>query len=80
MASSSKRYGISLDEAQENLELWVEASKQLTTHQSYKLGSRELTLANLEEIESMIDYWERMVDKLQARSNRRAVRVIPRDL
>ena len=81
MASSSKSsYGVSLAVAQENLELWIEASKQVLTHQSYKLGSRELVLADLKEIQSMIEYWNDMVEKTQARQNRRAQRVVLRDL
>ena len=81
MASGSKSsYGVSLAVAQENLELWIEASKQVLTHQSYKLGSRELVLADLKEIQSMIEYWSDAVDKAQARQNRRAQRAILRDL
>jgi len=76
---SSKKYGITLEMAQENLELWVEASKQLTTHQHYKLGSRELTMADLGDVMDMIEYWEGKVAALDT-SRRRVRRGVLRDV
>lgn len=75
------KYGITLDTAQKELDLWIEASEQVTTHQSYQLGSRTLSLANLSEIRQMIDYWNKQVTKLKEGGRRNRVRrVVMRDL
>jgi hypothetical protein len=66
--------------AQRQLELWIEASEQVTTHQSYQLGSRTLTLADLGEIRKMIDYWDTKVASTSRQGRNRVRRVVPRDL
>lgn len=78
--ASEKQYGISREAAQRQLELWIEASEQVTTHQSYQLGGRTLTLANLAEIRQMIDYWDTKVSSLNRRGRNRVRRVVMRDL
>lgn len=77
--ASTKKYGITLEMAQEHLEIWMEAEMMLTTHQSYKLGNRELTRADLGEIRKEIEYWNDKVENLQ-RKGGRAWRGVPRDL
>lgn len=76
--------GISLEVAQKHLDAWLEAELTVTTGQSYTIGSRALTRANLTEIRNSIDYWNRKVqklEKLQGRGGRNRVRrVVPRDL
>lgn len=51
--------------------------------QSYSLGSRSLTRANLAEIRKTIDELEDEIEQLEAvvsrRSPRRAIAVVPRD-
>ena len=51
--------------------------------QSYSLGSRNLTRANLSEIRKMIDQLEDEIDQLAAkvsgRKPRKAFAVVPRD-
>ena len=64
--TTTRRGGITLDQAQEHLEAWLEAELEITTHQSYQLGSRTLTLANLEEVREQIDYWDKKVAELAA--------------
>lgn len=76
---ASTRAGVTLEIAQQNLELWIEASQQLTTHQRYKLGSRELTMADLGEVRRMIEFWESRVTALDP-ARRHAKRVVLRDL
>lgn len=71
-----------LAEARNMLNMWIEAEKAVATSQSYSIGSRSLTRANLAEIRKSIEYWRNEVAALEkGNSNgRRVVRVIPRDL
>lgn len=73
-----------LDIAKKHLDAWLEAELIVTTHQSYSIGSRSLTKANLAEIRKQIQYWKGEVEKLQNIAKRkgrnRCIRVIPRDL
>lgn len=88
MASGGKQtktYGITLDIAQRHLDEWLEAELNVTTHQSYTLGSRTLTLADLDMIREEIEYWDDKVEALKAEEKNggkrgRAYRIIHRDL
>lgn len=75
---------ITLEIAKNHLNAWLEAEMSVTTHQSYQIGSRTLTLANLSEIREQIIYWENKVNALENAQKRggrnRVMRVIPRDL
>lgn len=51
--------GITLEIAQKHLDAWLEAELTVTTGQSYTIGSRVLTRANLTEIRNAIDYWNK---------------------
>lgn len=80
---AQKTYGITLEQAQDHLEMWLEAELEVTTSQSYQLGSRSLTRANLEEIRETIDYWQKKVNDLLAAQNggrNKVRRGVPRDL
>ena len=46
--------GITLETAQKHLDAWLEAEMQVTNAQSYTIGSRTLTKANLTEIRNAI--------------------------
>lgn len=76
--------GITLETAQQHLDAWLEAELTVTTGQSYTIGSRVLTRANLTEIRNAIDYWNKKVivlDNMKKAGGRNKVRrVIPRDL
>ena len=48
---------ITLDEAREHLKIWLDAEKAVATGQSYKIGTRSLTRANLSDIADRIKYW-----------------------
>lgn len=76
--------GISLETAKKHLEAWLTAELEVTTHQSYTIGSRSLTKANLSEIRKEIDYWKNEVARLENVEKRggrsRVFRAIPRDL
>lgn len=79
-----KVYGITLDIAQHHLEEWLEAELEITTHQSYTLGSKTLTMADLSQVRNMIRYWSDKVEELKVAAEsggrNRAYRVVPRDL
>lgn len=76
--------GISLETAKKHLDAWLTAELEVTTHQSYTIGSRSLTKANLSEIRKEIDYWKNEVARLENVEKRggrsRVFRAIPRDL
>lgn len=63
---------------------WLKAELEVTTHQSYTIGSRSLTRANLSEIRKQIEYWEKQIDKyeniIKSGGRNRVYRVVPRDL
>lgn len=75
---------ITVERAQKHLEAWLDAELAVTTGQSYSIGSRSLTRANLAEIRKQIDYWRNRLDeaKITERGGKikRARRFIPRDL
>ena len=72
---------ITIDAAKENLQIWLEAQKAVSTGQSYKIGTRSLTRASLKEINDMIKYWLNVIDQLEAGVGRgaRVLRGVPRD-
>ena len=47
---------ITLEIAKEHLDIWLEAEKAVALGQSYTIGSRSLTRANLSEIRKSIQY------------------------
>ena len=76
--------GITLEAAQKHLDVWLEAEMTVATGQSYTIGSRTLTRANLTEIRNAIEYWNGKVQKLeniQRKGGRNRIkRVVIRDL
>ena len=76
--------GITLETAQKHLDVWLEAEMTVATGQSYTIGSRTLTRANLTEIRNAIEYWNGKVQKLeniQRKGGRNRIkRVVIRDL
>lgn len=56
--------GISLVQAQAQLNAWIAASLAVAGNQSYTIGMRTLTRANAKEITGLISYWERRVQQL----------------
>ena len=76
--------GITLEIAQKHLDAWLEAELACTTNQSYTIGSRTLTRADLAEIGNTIKYWAGIVTKLEAArkygGRNRTMRIMPRDL
>lgn len=75
---------ITLDIAKKHLNAWLEAELEVTTNQSYSIGTRSLTRANLAEIRQQITFWKAEVEKLEKAAKvggrNRIMRVVPRDL
>ena len=73
-----------LEIARKHLDAWLTAELEVTTHQSYTIGSRSLTKANLAEIRKQIEYWNDQVARLENIEKRggrnRIYRAVPRDL
>lgn len=71
---------ITKEEAQENLRMWLDAEKAVATGQSYKIGSRQLTRANLTDISKRIQFWKNELAKLESGSTgAKVMRAVPRD-
>lgn len=60
--------GITLEQAQAQLDAWMAADAAVAGGQSYSIGGRSLTRANAAEITNKIDYWEGKVIKLSRSS------------
>ncbi|PWK16072.1 DUF6148 family protein [Tumebacillus permanentifrigoris] len=69
-----------LTTAKSHLNAWLTAELQVSSGQSYTIGSRSLTRANLSEISERIKFWQNEVKKLSnGRRGARVMRVVPRD-
>lgn len=81
--AQAKIGGITKEIAQKHLDEWLEAELAVTTNQSYHIGSKSLTRANLDEIRKTIEYWSGKVKELEAMERRtgrnRVYRAIPLD-
>lgn len=67
--------GITLQQAQTNLDKWIEASERVAESQSYtfqtETGTRTLTRANAAWIQKQIEFWDKQVRKLSLPNNKR---------
>lgn len=61
-----------LDIANERLDLWLEAEAKVAGGQSYTIGDRTMTRADLSEIRSQIRFWEGRVEQLERRQSNRS--------
>lgn len=61
--------GITLDQAEAQLAIWLAADTAVASGQSYTIGSRSLTRANAGEISTKIDYWNNKVQQLSRGGN-----------
>ena len=74
--------GITLETAQKQLDLWIAAEEKVTHGQSYQIGNRSLTYADLTQIGKRIDYWSNKVTELsqQRKGRNRMGHFVQRDL
>lgn len=56
--------GITLAQAQAQLDSWIAADTAVATGQSYSIGGRTLSRANAKEIRENIEYWDVKVKHL----------------
>jgi hypothetical protein len=66
--------GITLDQAQQQLDTWMAASIKVATGQAYEIEGRKMTRANLAEIQQSITFWDAKVKSLTP-TRRRGARV-----
>ncbi|WP_323145940.1 DUF6148 family protein [Pseudomonas marginalis] len=57
---------ITLEQAQGQLQAWLDASMKVSQKQSYRIGTRQLEYADLAEITKTIDYWQQQIDRLES--------------
>jgi hypothetical protein len=71
-----------IDEAKQHLQAWMEAEMAVSTGQRYRIGTRDLTRADLGQISERIRFWSNEVARLESgrRAGARVMRVVPRDL
>ncbi len=81
---ATKKPKTEIEIARHHLNAWLEAELEVTTHQSYKIGSRSLTRADLAQIREQIKFWQNRVAQLENAAKRggrnRVLRAVPRDL
>lgn len=72
---------ITLEQARTHLKVWLDASLAVSQGQSYTIGTRTLTRADLRSIQEQIVFWSGRVSALEAKEKRRKriYRVIPTD-
>ena len=71
---------ITIEEARENLTMWLCAERDISTGQSYKIGTRSLSRADLSMVASRIAFWRNEIEKLEnGQRGLRVVRAVPRD-
>lgn len=61
----------------ERLELWLKAEAAVATGQSYQIGGRSLTRANLAEIREQIKFWEARAMKARSQGKRKIFYGVP---
>lgn len=71
---------INLERAKLHLNAWLDAELAVSSGQSYSIGSRSLTRANLTEIRKQIQFWRNEVAKLNGSGRKRVKRYVLRDL
>lgn len=79
--------GITVKIAKEHLHLWLEAEAAIATAQSYQIGTRLLTRADLDDVRAEIEYWSDKLAEAEAAEDtsgnggrNRVYRIVPRDL
>jgi hypothetical protein len=72
--------GITLERAKKHLEMWLEAESEIALSQSYRIGTRMLTRADLRQVREQIQYWQNQVNQLIRGGRNKVYRAVPRDL
>ena len=76
--------GITIEVARKHLDAWLTAEQEIAVSQSYKIGTRSLTRADLGEVREQIKFWQNKVAELEkinsGNGRNRFYRAVPRDL
>jgi len=67
--------GITLTQAQAQLDAWLAASLAVAGSQSYRIGERQLTRADAAEVRGQVEYWQRQVEVLTLAASNGGARV-----
>ncbi len=62
--------GITVTQAEAQLDAWIAASLAVASNQSYSIGGRSLTRADAGEIREQIEFWDAKVRSLSRTKNR----------
>lgn len=66
------------------LETWMEAEECIATGQSYQIGTRMLTRADLKQVREEMEYWANQLARAEnserAGGRNRVYRFVPRDV
>ena len=69
---------------EEKLNTWLAAEESIATGQSYQIGTRMLTRANLKEVREEMEYWAGKLAEIDAeektRGRNRLYHFVPRDV
>lgn len=75
---------IELERAKKHLDMWLEAESEVAVNQSYTIGGKTFTRADLGQIRKEIEFWANKVAALENLANKkgrnRVFRIVPRDL
>ena len=66
--------GITLEQAEAQLDTWVAANTAVASGQSYQIGTRQLTRVNSKEIIEQIEFWDAKVKELSSGTNGMRIR------
>ncbi|OPY15232.1 MAG: hypothetical protein A4E66_00151 [Syntrophus sp. PtaB.Bin001] len=58
--------GITLEQAEAQLAVWIAANTAVSSNQSYTIGNRSLTRTNSSEILKNIEFWDAKVKELSS--------------
>lgn len=70
--------GLTLEQAQTQLDAYLAAETAVLTGQSYEIAGRKLTRANLDIIQKGIETWNTRVIHLSAKAGNRSRAITPR--
>lgn len=70
--------GITLAQAQAQLDAYLAAETAVLAGQEYEIGGRRLKRANLAEIQTGINVWNQRLEALSARAAGRSRAIVPR--
>lgn len=68
--------GITQAQAESQLATWLSAAEKIAVNQSYTIQGRTYTRANLADVQSQIEFWDKQVKRL-SRGGLRMTQVTP---